>query len=414
MKSSIRLISSALRLAALGARFLLFFVLALYLPANEVGVFGLISATINYAAAFVGIDFYQYSNRELRQSPKEHHISVIHSSILLYCVMYVVAIPLFSIAFHVGLIDWSYFYIAIGILILEHAGQELYRILVMLEKPIVAGATLFLRLGFWVFALACAMYLNPESRNIETVLWAWWLGTISAFCLALRPILALTNGRLPRPMGKAWLFKGLRASMPLLVGTLCLRATVTFDRYLMEIETSRELLGVYVFFAGMAAALPAILEAGVFSFRSPKLISAAQNPISDDHRSILMRILIETIIVSILFLGASILAYQFIGDLMSAKTYSENLDLLLVCVVSQIALSLSNVFHFAIYGMRLDKHIIMSNVFGLISFLASFHFFSIFFDRLSVPLALVVCNTTVLTCKCVVYLKYSNARSGDS
>lgn len=411
MKSSIRLISLAMRLSALGARFLLFFILALYLPPNEVGLFGLISATVSYAAAFVGIDFYQYSNRELRQTSDVHHISIIYSSISLYCITYIIAIPFFSLAFYFKIFDWSYFYIAIGILIFEHAGQELYRILVMIERPIIAGATLFLRLGFWVFALTCAMYLNPAFRNIETILWAWWLGTLSAFCLALRPILALRNGRRPNGMGKAWIIKGLRASIPLLVGTLCLRATVTFDRYLMELENSRELLGVYVFFAGMAAALPAILEAGVFSFRSPKLISAAQNSDSDDHRSIVMHLLRETITVSVVFFGASVFIFQFISDFIPNKIYSNNLEILLICIVSQTILSFSIVFHFAIYGMRLDNHIIMSHVLGLISFFASFHFFSIFFSFLSVPLALVACNSTVLTYKCLVYLKYSNARS---
>jgi hypothetical protein len=394
-----------MRLSALGARFLLFFVLAYYLPPKDVGLYGLISATVSYAALFIGIDFYQYSNRELRQAPFSDQFSIIYTSARIYIVFYIIAIPLFYLIFLFDIISLEYFYITFAILIFEHIGQEAYRILIMIDRNILAGWVLFLRLGFWVFVLTIVMYLNPEFRNIETVLVAWCMGTLSSLSFAIKPILSLKHGSKLRSMGKDWVNRGLKVAMPLLIGTLCLRATVTFDRYLMERVNSREMLGVYVFFSGMAAALPAILEAGVFSFSAPKLISAANNPSNSDYKAILRRMLTETVFVSFIFCASSLALLNIIIERIPNKLYGDNYIIFFMCIIAQTLISISMVFHFAIYARRLDFHIIASHAIGLCVFLISYSISVNFSELFSVPIAIILCNSSVLIYKYLAYKK---------
>lgn len=60
-----RLINIALRGMTLGSKFLLIFFLARFLEPAELGLYGLLVATIGYALYLLGLDFYTYSTREI-------------------------------------------------------------------------------------------------------------------------------------------------------------------------------------------------------------------------------------------------------------------------------------------------------------------------------------------------------------
>ena len=66
-----RLVSIVLRGMTLGSKFLLIFILARFLTPAELGLYGLLAATIGYALHLLGLDFYTYTTRELLKRPRE-------------------------------------------------------------------------------------------------------------------------------------------------------------------------------------------------------------------------------------------------------------------------------------------------------------------------------------------------------
>src|SRR5690606_13458856 len=72
----------------------------------------------------------------------------------------------------------------------------------------------------------------------------------------------------------AWLKKGVLVALPLLIATLALRGIMTVDRFAFEALNGPDLLGVYSLFMGMAGAVLAFMDAGVFAFLYPRMITA--------------------------------------------------------------------------------------------------------------------------------------------
>lgn len=394
-----RAFSLGLRGSALISRYLLFFCLALYLRPEDVGLYGLIAATVGYASLAVGLDFYLYANREFKQADDAHKRPILRRSLRVYAGTYLLVLPLLTMLFAGGLLPWHLAGLFYAVLVLEHMGQEAYRILVMMEKTLLAGWVLFLRLGAWAMIFSIAMALNEEFRNLEMLLVSWCIGAFLSVFFAIGPIIKNSRSSQETPLENDWLVSGLKVAIPFLIGTLCLRGVVTIDRYLVEIFNSREVLGVYVFFAGMAAALPAFLEAGVFSFLSPKLIGASRVGDGNLFKNIFIKILKDTLTVSVPFILLGVLSASLIVLFLPNQIYADNVVIFYLCLSAQIPLSLSMVYHFALYARRHDRSIIQSHVVSFAVFIAAALLMSNVWPLGAVPIALIVANATLLTTK---------------
>jgi O-antigen/teichoic acid export membrane protein len=397
--TSTRALSFGLRIAALGARFLLLFWLAFYLPPEDVGLYGLISATIGYSALFLGADFYLYANREFKQAPDTHKFPILRRSLWVYACIYLLVLPSLTLIFIGGLLPWNLVVLFYVILVLEHLGQEAYRLLVMMERVLLAGWVLFLRLGLWAIVFASLMFVSPMFRSIDMLLIAWCIGAFLSICFAIGPLLKLPRSpRLPSP-DRRWVIRGLQTALPFFIGTLCLRGMVTFDRYLIEMFTSREILGAYVFMAGMAATLPALLEAGVFAFLSPKLISAAKTGDTLEFQRISKRLLHETAAAACGFAVVSAVLLQLVETMLPNPVYTQNLIIFYLCLVAQLPLSLQMVYHFSLYARHRDRPIILSHISGVIIFITASFMIAQIWPLGAVPIALIAANSTMLAIK---------------
>lgn len=398
-----RVLSLALRISALGARFLLFFWLAFYLSPADVGLYGLIAATVSYGTLFMGMDFHLFSNREFKRAALEDRWDILRASISTYLVIYVLAIPFLMIVFMADLLPWHIAGMFFAILTLEHIGQEIYRILVMMERVVLAGWVLFLRIGLWAIVVAILMMLDPRFQTMETVLIAWSIGALLAVVFAIPPLLELPRVRSVAKYGRNWVKSGFRVALPFLLGTLALRGMVVFDRYLIEFFASEDIQGVYVLFAGMAATLPALLEAGVFAFLSPKLIAAAKEQNRTGFALLVARMRRETNLAVAGFVILGVIGVQLVVAYLPNPIYGANMAVFYICLAAQIPLSMSMVFHFPLYAHGHHKPIIVTHILAFVVFISAAFAISLAAPLLAVPLALVVANTGLLIGKYAGY-----------
>ncbi|WP_460086863.1 hypothetical protein [Pseudomonas sp. H1_B04] len=180
-----RFINLNIRAATLVSKFALIFFIAKYLDAKDVGVYGLISATIGYAIYLVGFEFYNYSTREIIGSDPDLLFGYIKDQLVLYSIAYVLVAPLTVVFFSTGVISIEYIYWFGCLLVVEHLAQELNRVLVAISKQMLASVVLFVRSGVWCLLVIVVMVLSPDSRSLNLVLVLWFLGCLFALVIGL-------------------------------------------------------------------------------------------------------------------------------------------------------------------------------------------------------------------------------------
>lgn len=404
-----RLTNTVARTVTLTAKFFLLFVLARFLTAEEVALYGLLVATVAYSLLLAGLDFYTYSTRELLSGSP---VSVMKNQLALAVVVHAALAPVLSILFLTEALPWSVVWWFFPLLWLEHLSQEINRLLVTISDQLAATAILFLRMAAWVVLVVIAMYVRPDARHIGFLLGAWLVG-VSLACVAgaLR-----VRRQLPQdwsaPLDRVWILKGIRVALPMLLGTLALRFVFTADRYWVGASLGSEVLAAYVLFAGVASGLTTVLDAGVFSYSYPALVRLHHTGRRDEFRILLRRVGAETFTIVAVYSVAAWLALDYLLSWIGNAAY-QRVDGLFPWLMLALALqSLSLPFHFALYAMNRDRQLILSQVAGALAFVATASALTAAGFIAAVPAAVAVCFSVVLLAKVRAYLAASGSGQG--
>lgn len=362
------LINIFLRASTLLAKFLLVFLLARFLTPGEVGIYGLLAATVGYALYAVGLDFYAYSTRELLTRERTGWGGYLKSQAVLCVLLYGGLAPVALVVFAAGWLPWALLPWFVCLLVLEHLNQELMRLLITCGYQLIATLSLFLRSGLWAIVVALMMMLDPAWRTLEHVFQAWVAGAAFGVVAAVWQLSRLGIGGWHASVDWPWLRRGIAVAAPMLVATLSLRALFTLDRYWFQALVDLDTLGAYVLFASISTALVAFLDAGVFAFSYPALIKAyhAHDPVAFVAQ--LKKLLSHTVLLS---LGFVLCALALISPLLSwldKPLYVEHGSLFPWLLAGTCIYGLGMVPHYALYAQSLDKPIIQSHVLGLAVF----------------------------------------------
>ncbi|WP_157061561.1 oligosaccharide flippase family protein [Pseudomonas sp. P97.38] len=367
-----RLINLNIRAATLVSKFALIFFMAKYLDAKDVGIYGLVAATIGYAIYLVGFEFYNYSTREIIGSDPDLLFGYLKDQVVLYAIAYVLVLPLVVVFFSHGFIAFEYIYWFGFLLVVEHLAQELNRVLVAVSQQMLASVVLFVRSGVWCLVVILAIFLWPKMRNLNFVFLLWFLGCLFALFIGFWGLRSYSSRSFFKPVNWAWIRKGLRLVWPLLIASLCIRGIFTIDRYWIEQVAGLDALGAYVLYIGMATAVLSFLDAAVIVFYYPKLILLAK---SYDYRqfSASMRGLTFNVVGFTLFLSV---ACYFCGWGMTLWldkiVYVEYFYVLKWLILAMALYSFSMIPHVGLYALHKDSHIFFSQVGGLMVFLVSY------------------------------------------
>lgn len=400
-----RLINVALRGMTLGSKFLLIFFLARFLEPAELGLYGLLAATIGYALYLLGFDFYTFTTREILKRERTEWGGLLKDQSALTAVLYAAFLPLLGLIFVKGLLPLSVAGWFFALLMLEHLSQELGRLLVTISEQLLASVVLFLRSGIWAVAVTALMFIEPESRSLDFVLGAWTLGSLAALLLGLWRIWKLQIGGWRKSVDWRWIGKGVKIAIPLLIATLALRGVFTLDRYWLEALAGLEVLGAYVLFMGIGNALISFLDAGVFAFSYPRLITAHSLQDSAAFRQGLRKLLIQTLVLSAAF---AVIALLLIGPLLqwlNKPLYLEQQNLFPWILLATLLYAIGMVPHYALYAQGHDRPIIRSHIASLLLFIPATWLFSLYWPLLAVPLGLCAAFMLILLWKSWAFIQ---------
>lgn len=398
-----RLLNLCLRGTTLVSKFALVFVLAKFLEPAEVGLYGLVAATVAFCLFALGLEFYTYSMRELIATPASARQDILYNQLAFYCLTYILFLPAFIALFSGGLLPWeviSWFYI---LLILEHAAQELNRILVGLSLQLEASLVLFVRSGAWGLVLIPFMWSTPSLRSLNAVLAAWSIGSAAACVLGNIWIARRIQLRNFSAIDWKWIKNGARVALPMLVAAFAIRGLFTFDRYWIEALSGLETLGAYVLYAGIGTAVISFLDAGVVVFFYPRLVNAARSNNTHEFKSAMkslgLNITLATIILTALAFGASFLVIEWLNR----PAYTENFHLLKWLLLAMFIYGMSHTPHLGLYAQGRDRTLITSQTASLLTFLITAAGLNGSLGTTAVPVALCAAFSVLLLWKTVVY-----------
>lgn len=400
-----RLLNIGLRFTTLGVRFLFIFFLAKYLDASSVGYYGLFTATVGYCLYFVGLDYYVFVTREILRASNDQRGLMLKGQVALSGLLYLALLPVaFLLLGHLGWpasLLWWFF----PILLLEHFNQEVYRLLIALSEQITASLILFVRQGSWAVAVVGVMALHADNRNLDVVMALWTCAGIGAALLGIWKIRRLGLGGWRGGIDWGWIRKGIAVSATFLVATLALRGTQTVDRYWLEALGGIELVGAYVLFTGIAAALMVFLDAGVFSFTYPALIRHHHDKEYDLARAKVRTMFAQTLLCCLAFTVVSWLLLPWLLDWVGNPVYKNALHLYPWVLAAMVINALGMVPHYALYARGNDKPIIGSHIAALPAFALSTWIISQTWPILAVPAGLVVAFMVIFAWKTLAYFR---------
>ena len=387
----IKLINLFLRGTTLLSKFVLIFILARYLSEEDVGRYGLLAATIAYGGCTLGVEFYTYSTRKILATPKELWADRLRDSSVFYAISYAIWLPLFLLLFEFSILPYKMLLMVYPLLILEHIGMEFNRFFIVVSEVLFASFLIFLRTSAWILVVIPCLITAPVSRNLELIFIAWGSGSLLACILGGLKIKKMILLPFQNPIDWSWIFTGFKRASLFYVSSMSLLSLHVLDRYLIEYLWGYHLLSSYVLFSGISNALGTFLDAGVFVFHYPKMITAY----NEQNKEAFYRILISMSKQTVLLAVAFCITVYFLLDVLLAwldkSVYYDNVNycywLLLVAVMKALSL----LPHYALYACNVDKPIVQSNVLSFILFLilGGISLFQV--GSLTVPMMLICC-----------------------
>lgn len=400
-----RLVNVSLRGGTLVCKFLLIFLLAKFLPPEEVGLFGLVVATIGYSFFVLGFEFYTYSSRELLGVSKEKWLPIIRDQWLFFAISYALFLPLLLFAFGVYFSSWKYAGWFLVLLLFEHTAQELNRLLVVMSEQFLASLVLFLRSGAWAIVAVLWMGCVQEARNLEFVFLAWSVGAGTACALGAARILQLDKSTWNRKVDWRWILRGVKIAFPLLIASLAIRGLFTFDRYFVESAVGLDVLGAYVLFVGIAFSIVSFLDAGVIAFLYPKVVAAAKENDERKFKKNMKELTVTLVLATVAMAVFALLFSPFVLGWIGKEVYLDNFYILRWLLLAVIVYAASMVPHVGLYAKHYDKAILYSQVLGLLVFFIGCFIGIPMFGAIAVVWAMCVSFLVILVWKVAVYLK---------
>ena len=398
-----RLTNTALRGAVLLVRFAFLLVLAKYLNPAAVGYYGIFAATVGYSLYLVGFDFYAYSTRQILTSAPTKRGAMIKAQAAFSGALYIAFLPLvLLLASNWGWPDFLLLWF-VPIILTEHLNQELGRLLIALSKQVEATILLLLRQGVWAIVVVVLFVSTPSSRDLNLLMMFWFLGGNAAVLFGCWKLWKAPLGGWREPVDWKWVKSGAIVSLGLLISTLALRAIQTIDRYWLEALGGLDVVGAYVLYAGIAGALIAFLDAGVFAFTYPDLIRLRNEGAYAKARSVVRRAFAQTLLICLVFAVASWAMLPILLSWIDSEVYQTHANLYFLVLIATIIYAVGMVPHYALYAGNFDRHIIVSHIAGLCAFLAVTWLLSSSLLILAIPIGLIAAFLIISLFKSVSY-----------
>jgi O-antigen/teichoic acid export membrane protein len=345
---------------------LLLLILTRFLPVEDVGLFGLLAATLTLSLLGLGLGFRWYSVRELVRCGPDYVPRLVRDQMVLHALSYALLLPGLVMVFLVGVLPWSlagWFY---ALLVLDHLNEELYRVLVILSRTIRATLLLVLRQAAWVYAVAVVFALGIDHAPLQVVLGGWVLSEATTLVLAIYCLRDLPwRSACRTPVDWPWIGRGLLQALPLMSANLAFSGMNLADRYALEFWRGLEQVGVYSSYSYVRNAIGSLLEVGVLNLFQPQLIAAYQEGRTADCRRLIQQLLAAIVGLCGLLCALAALLIHPVLVVIDRPIYGEHLRTFWMILVLTLATAVLNLPLLVLYARHADRQRLVVSLMGL-------------------------------------------------
>ncbi|MBH0078186.1 oligosaccharide flippase family protein [Pseudoalteromonas sp. NZS11] len=389
-------------MTALSSKLFILFYFANVLSPEEFISYGIITVTIAYLQYIVGLDIYNYANREVALSSNKYSLLKIVSKqysfyffVYFFVFLLISIIALFNeiVPFFIG----ESLFLLGGVLITEHYFNECYRMWVFKSRPIFSAFLYFIKSVVFLAAVFTFNYLSSD-LGIHQVLLLWFVSNLTAILIStFRFNIFYVVYRL-YCMDYVWVKKAIKFSYPLVLSALCSKAIFTFDRSLagglLEIKTA----ATYVLLMSIFFAVNSLLDSVFFVFKAPILIKSSKG----NFRAVFTGFLRTGGGIS--FFCALLFVPSFYASMIVFPDKVSATDLHIFVLAGGVFLlfNISQIYHYGLYALGASKKIFSTQLFSLV-FCACF-FLSGFAMNLTSSIEFFFLSLGVYCC-CVLLLK---------
>ena len=388
-----RLINVVLRGSVLILKFIFMFFAAKFWSPKDLGLFGLVATIVMYGGYLIGVDFYVNTQRAIRSKNQFSKNVTLTHHLLVMLAAFLLIIP-FVLYYFDELVPLHIAFFICLLLLIEQLNLEFCRMLVLKQKQLLVSSLLFVRHGAYSFVFIL-WAISGNTLNVNQVITLWLCFSLLCSVIGGYFFKKYVHHKVQSKLvNLVKLKKQIAIASVFFIGTLLLRGLFSLDKILVAEWVSLELLGIYTFYVGLAAAVIAIFDASVGVYLLPAIFKLKED------RNIAQ---INKVANSAFYqcLGIYIIAYTTFGvfgslviSLIGNELYLDYKSIFLFVSISACLYSASNVYHNVIYVLGgYDKWL---TYFSLIAFLIFLLFAYLQIEALGIKAILIGNNLAFL------------------
>lgn len=365
--SAITITAFGLRGMSAGAKFLLVMYIASTGSADLLGEVAIITATTALFSQIAGLEINQVIGRRLHSLDTSELIRTLRTQAIVCLCAYIALIPVALVSYAEL---FSSHFLSVGlILIFEHFITEVYRLNILLLRPLYASCLLFIKNVGWVAIFIGLTSNDLASINFDVMLYCWLsvLLTISAPLIiwawfAQKPKnIAETNDRFYKipPL--------LRESLPFIISAILTGGAGTIDKLIIGKSFPIEELGIFFFFSTYASMLSLVVTFSVGSTTGPECIKTYATQGKEAFTISLSQL--KKKYLSTIATTATLIILLTIPLLLTLnkQQYIQKFDILIYLIISASFISLCDPIKLEEYLSRNDGNLVIGNGFHLFS-----------------------------------------------
>ncbi|MFV9549505.1 lipopolysaccharide biosynthesis protein [Algibacter sp. PT7-4] len=400
-----KLINLFLRVMPLAVKFVFFAALSKVLTTDNYGSYTLITTTVTVSIFVLGLDFYNYSIREVLIN-KSRVFQKLFSTFSLYAIIYlaisiIVAFVLLTFS-NVFTLSPSTIIIITLICFSEHFCQEAYRLQIAFKKIYLANIIFFFRVFVWMAYLVIQVLLFQKEVSINRILNLWLIFNVVAVLLNFITAHNFIRKNLNYlKLDLDFIKKGLVISGLFFAGTLSLKSIEYLNRYIVDLFLGKEMTGIFSFYSNLALVISVYVNAIVISFELPALIEKGKSSQINSYFKGFKKSFLKHIIIIVVVL---VIAIFPILKWQNMEIYSNYFYVFFILLLASAIMNYSLVFHFYLYIKKKDKKILMLTIkSGIFNLLATF--------ALTYLLGILGASVSfLLTSICLFYLRKTSSK----
>jgi len=346
-----KLVNLALRVGGMGMKFLLIIILSKFFSVGDYRNFTLIITFITLSIYVLGLDFYNFSIRDILNGEENLYTHKVVQTFFLYLSGYLIFGIIYYLFFNSLDFIKQYALIVFLIAVTEHFAQELYRLLIAFGKVLLANSMIFFRLFGWGIYVLFFLYTKKQI-SLNHILIAWFtfnfisiLVILSFFAIKKYPQIISVK------IERYWIIDGLKVSSIFFIGTVLLKIIEYANRFVIDYFLDDIYVGIYGFYTTIALIVTIYINTIVISFELPQLIKNKDiSAFPNFRKSIIKQLFIIVIILMIVIFP--LIHWQ------GHEQYKEYFPIFILILAGIVFMNLSLVEHYLLYIEHKDKRIL--------------------------------------------------------